>query len=289
METSVCAIVVTYNRSELLKKCLNAIKNQSVVVDHIMVIDNNSTDETQKIMIADHTDGLIYKRLDKNYGGAGGFKRGIQAALTDTNDAFLWIMDDDTIPTESALGELLKATTIYPNFGFLASNVHWKDGTPMNVPWTTRDWSVSADKGLIKVEVATFVSLFVPRGKVESVGLPFEDFFIWGDDVEYTLRLSATASCYFVAGSVVNHESGSNQAPSVYTDDANRISRYFYLYRNELYTARKHRGKVAVISTLIRDCYVSLKALVVSPNHKVKRSFIVFKGMLSGINFKPKY
>lgn len=288
MNATVCAVVVTYNREKLLQKCLQALKGQSVHVNHIMIIDNHSTDNTESIMRMNQSNQVIYKRLDDNYGGAGGFKRGIAAALKDTDDQYFWIMDDDTIPTNNALEKLLNATKIQNDFGFLTANVHWKDGSPMNVPPVAANWSASADKGLIKVQVATFVSLFVKRTKVKQAGLPFEEFFIWHDDTEFTTRLSKISSGYFVGDAVVVHESAGNAEPSIYTDVSTRIPRYYYLYRNEIYIYRKHKGAFATLIKLVRDVLVSLKVLFVAPNYRLKRAFFVLKGSFSGLVFNPK-
>ncbi|MBT1143104.1 glycosyltransferase family 2 protein [Lactiplantibacillus argentoratensis] len=290
MKMTVCAIVVTYNRSKLLRKCLAAIENQSVNVDHIMVIDNHSNDSTQSIMEdkVSKSRRFIYKRLDDNYGGAGGFKRGISAGMNVTGDDYFWIMDDDTIPTETALEKLLDAAQAVPNFGFLAANVHWKDGTPMNVPWPAKDWAEKAKNDLVKVTISTFVSLFVSRANIRRVGLPLEEFFIWGDDVEYTLRLSKQGPGYFVCDSLVVHESSSNESPSIYTDSAGRIDRYYYLYRNELYIDRKHRTKRRCIRIFLRDLGVSGKVLIKGQDHKLQRANVVLKGAFAGLKFSPK-
>ena len=45
----VAAIVVTYNRKQLLKECLNAILNQTAEVERIIVINNASTDGTEDL------------------------------------------------------------------------------------------------------------------------------------------------------------------------------------------------------------------------------------------------
>ena len=44
------AIVVTHNRSQLLKRCLINLKEQSHKVDKILVIDNDSRDNTQQVL-----------------------------------------------------------------------------------------------------------------------------------------------------------------------------------------------------------------------------------------------
>ena len=45
----VAAIVVTYNRKQLLQECLNAILNQTAEVERIIVINNASTDGTEDL------------------------------------------------------------------------------------------------------------------------------------------------------------------------------------------------------------------------------------------------
>jgi len=42
----IAAVVVTYNRLELLKQCIDSIKNQTRKPDEIIVVNNSSTDGT---------------------------------------------------------------------------------------------------------------------------------------------------------------------------------------------------------------------------------------------------
>ena len=76
---NVDCIIVTYNRLELLKECLDAVENQSKAVRKIFVIDNNSTDDTWKYlkMIEKSHQNVIPVHLKENIGGAGGFNQGI--------------------------------------------------------------------------------------------------------------------------------------------------------------------------------------------------------------------
>ncbi|MCX7699187.1 MAG: glycosyltransferase, partial [Candidatus Goldbacteria bacterium] len=46
----VCAIVVTYNRKNLLIECLEALRKQTKVLDGIYIIDNCSTDGTAELL-----------------------------------------------------------------------------------------------------------------------------------------------------------------------------------------------------------------------------------------------
>lgn len=193
------AVVVTYNRKELLMECLDSILNQTYEVERIVVIDNNSNDDTKATLIEKGYIGnprIEYHYLSKNIGGAGGFNVGMKHANAHRPD-WVWIMDDDTIPTETCLEELLKAEEkIDDEVSFLASSVRGMNGEAMNVPKINKkqftsytDWYKHLDKGLVQIVKATFVSLLINNKAIDKCGLPWAPFFIWGDDSEYTQRI----------------------------------------------------------------------------------------------------
>lgn len=68
----VVAVVVTYNRKELLKECIEALLNKSSKKCDVLVIDNNSNDGTYEY-IKKYIDDkkIIYKNTGENLGGAG--------------------------------------------------------------------------------------------------------------------------------------------------------------------------------------------------------------------------
>ena len=52
MSAKVCAVVVTFNRKDLLRGCLKSLLAQSRVLDQIAVIDNHSTDRSGELVKA---------------------------------------------------------------------------------------------------------------------------------------------------------------------------------------------------------------------------------------------
>ncbi len=65
----VSVIVPAYNEEKYLGKCLEALKNQTLTPDEIIVVDNNSTDRTSEIakearvrVITEKSQGLTYAR-----------------------------------------------------------------------------------------------------------------------------------------------------------------------------------------------------------------------------------
>ena len=121
---NIAAVVVTYNRKVLVLECLNAILQQSHKVNQVFLIDNNSTDGTYEYLKENkifENSNIVYKKLEKNIGGAGGFFEGMKMAR-EMNFDWVWIMDDDTIPMTNCLENLLKAhQMVNENIRFLAS------------------------------------------------------------------------------------------------------------------------------------------------------------------------
>ena len=104
---SVDCVVVTYNRLDLLKECIQAIEKQTHSVEHFFIIDNCSTDNTWEYLQSIKSEKLIPIHLDKNLGGAGGFNAGLKTFINKSKSDYVWIMDDDTIPTSTALEKLI--------------------------------------------------------------------------------------------------------------------------------------------------------------------------------------
>ncbi|MEO8329954.1 MAG: glycosyltransferase, partial [Candidatus Nanopelagicales bacterium] len=130
------AVVVAYNRRELLHDALTAISEQSLVPDVVHVIDNASTDGTAEMVREQFPDVRLHQ-LSSNTGGAGGFAVGLAHALADAAE-WVWLMDDDTVPTHDALQHLVAAQQDCPGRrpALVASRVVWTDGKdhPMNTP-----------------------------------------------------------------------------------------------------------------------------------------------------------
>ena len=108
LKNRVAAVVVTYNRLEFLKRCVNSLHKQTVPCD-ILVVDNASTDETAQ-WLESQTD-IFFHNTGSNLGGAGGFHYGMRWAV-EANYDYLWVMDDDCFPKTDALEKLLSADSL---------------------------------------------------------------------------------------------------------------------------------------------------------------------------------
>lgn len=283
----VAAIVVTYNRKELLKECIEKLKCQTVPLD-ILVIDNASTDGTEKLFDKKN-DGLYYFNTGSNLGGAGGFNYGIKTAY-EMGYEYLWLMDDDTLPTETALEELLKAKNEIKEFGFLSSVALWKDNNlcNMNIPRTgISKKQINLNEKYNKIIMSTFVSFFISRKIVKEKGLPISDFIIWSDDLEYSRRISKDYPCYWICNSKVIHKMGSNEKVGIENEPKDRLWRYKLVYRNEVYVF-KREGIKGWLYLFTRMILHSIRILKNSKENKMDKIIIIWKSFISGFSFNPK-
>lgn len=265
----VAAVMVGYNRAELLREALTALGQQTRPVDEIIVVDNASTDGSTEVaaeMVARFGGAARLIALTTNTGGAGGFATGIAAAVADPSTDWVWVMDDDTVPTPTALAEALSAHQRYidarnghDDLGVMGSRVIWTDGEdhPMNTPKAKIGASRAerlraADARAMEIRSISFVSAFLRADVVRLSGLPLADYFLWNDDFEFSARLLKRSRGIYVPGSVVTHKTkirgSSDQDPG---------ERFFFEVRNKLWVflhskALKPWEKVAYFGASVR-------------------------------------
>ena len=294
---NVVAVVVTYNRLEMLKKCISAIENQTYSCD-ILIVNNASTDNTEEWIVSysKSKDNIIYYNTGENIGGAGGFNYGMRKAVEAGYD-YVWVMDDDCIPNTDALEKLMNADKILggpENYGYLSSVVLWTDGTEckMNRQKIRKAYYENVHylkDSIIQVEQSTFVSLLFSAQTIKKVGLPIKDFFIWGDDIEYTRRITVRNSMnsFMVGNSKVVHAMKENTGSSIATDVPERINRYRYAFRNEGYLYRQEGIKG--IAYYIAKCGLNFCRIIFkAKDHKLKRCRVLIGSMIKGLFFNPK-
>lgn len=263
-------IVVTYNRLQLLKKNIQSLREQTYQNRQIIIVNNGSTDGTKQWLNEQKDLKVIHQ---ENLGGAGGFHTGLKY-VAENNFEYCWCMDDDVICQPTALEEFINTTKKLTTneWGFLCSTVIDTNNNLTNVPEidfrqsdsNEPNWGEKLDIGLIKVRQASFVSVFIQTKTIYKYGLPLKDFFIWGDDTEYTIRISNHLSCYQVGKSIVQHLRTMTQGLQFLKEkNPNRISLYFYMYRNQLFLAKNGywETKLPILRFFLSKGSLLLKAI----------------------------
>jgi rhamnopyranosyl-N-acetylglucosaminyl-diphospho-decaprenol beta-1,3/1,4-galactofuranosyltransferase len=293
----VAAVVVTWNRRELLLEALTAVRAQSRPADTVIVVDNDSDDGTAAAV----RDGFPAVRLagtGRNLGGAGGFAYGMALALADGAD-LIWLMDDDTVPEPDALRELTRARDGQRGQpsppgrppALIASRVLWTDGRehPMNTPRakplaTAAERSAAAAAGCIPIRSASFVSILVDAAQCRERGLPRADFFLWNDDFEFTTRLLRHNTGWLCPASVVVHKTRTFGSTNVDPGE-----RFFYEVRNKIWMLRTGASLSPVERALYGGSTLRrwVRTFAGSRDRAVLRSAFA-RGLAAGLRAKPR-
>lgn len=247
MNARVVAVVVTWNRRDLLRESLDALARQTYPLEGVVVVDNASSDGTASMLRA-HYAHLDVIALTQNTGGAGGFVVGMERALT-LEPELVWLLDDDTVPDPEAAGALVSAWAGYTDHtgrrpSVLASRVVWTDGRPhpMNTPRPKPGASrielrAASEVGCTPIRSASFVSIMCDSDVIAERGLPIADYFLWNDDFEYTTRLIRGRVGLYCPTSLVVHKT------KVFGDtDMDPGERFFYEVRNKGWVFARSSG-----------------------------------------------
>ncbi len=321
----VCAVVVTYNRKDLLLECLKSLREQTLPLDAIYIVDNASTDDTSELLLNEgyikekppqelekvwereyNVDNLVdnekielhYVRMHKNTGGAGGFNEGMRRAY-EKGFEWLWIMDDDSEPKNDALGLLAKHFEKKDILAF-ANTVKTPDG--IILLHTRGNLNINNISAFIQnpldnesylennlIDFASFVGLMINREIIKKVGLPEKNFFIHHDDAEYCLRIKKVSPILLVSDSIVFHKLNNLDEIS---EDNRRVSydRLWILYygrRNLIWLINQYStNKLYFYYATLRNYLLDIGGIVLFDDHKYRRIHFFTESYLDGLKGK---
>ncbi|GAA4333954.1 glycosyltransferase [Mucilaginibacter gynuensis] len=217
----VCVVTVTYgNRWRFLKQVLERVLSFDAV-SNVVVVDNASV-----YKVDEHARQLNDQRIftisnTENKGSAGGYNQGIAYAFEQTRADFIWLLDDDNLPGETALDGLLTAWDdigggdnkalfclredraahiriakgenpyryyLVPD-NFLGFNIFRIITNRLNKLKDKR----ANNAHYLKYATMPYVpygGLLIPRQIVAKIGYPNERFFLYVDDSEYSYRIT---------------------------------------------------------------------------------------------------
>ncbi|MXV16706.1 glycosyltransferase family 2 protein [Hufsiella ginkgonis] len=294
MTNNIVAAVVTYNRLDLLKEVVHALKSQTHPLREIIIINNSSTDGTRDWLL--QQDGITI--VDQpNTGISGGVYTGLKKASA-MDAEWVWVMDDDSIPTATALEKMVNKFGAIPKpIGFAGPKCLWTDGSVhwMNLPFMTSyvngiPFNTYDEYGVCLTENGSFASLLINIAVAKEVGLPYEDFFIWGDDQEYTKRITDAGYLgLYCSDSLVLHKTPSNYFADVTADTVKNIWKHKYGFRNEFYMVKKRKGFLFFMPWLAaKVAYTSFKIIKKRKDNRFRFVGALMNSAWKAVVFNPQ-
>ncbi len=246
------ALVVTFNRLEKLRKTVARLESESF--DRLIVVDNASRDGTREWLAQKKSAALHPIILDRNLGGAGGFALGLTHIRAHEDADWVLLSDDDARPEKGAMRAFhdldRSACDVVVSAVFFPGGQICDMNRPIRNPFRLRrDWrrpyrlsdaDFDRDAALQRVDMATFVGLFLSRRALHAVHGPDPRLFIYGDDLIHTLKLSQAGMRLVFAPRIrFEHECETlNGTANTYRP----LWKVYYHYRNAILLYRLSAG-----------------------------------------------
>lgn len=219
MISRVAALIATYRRPHELRRLLEALAQIPHNLEMVMVVDNAADPGTRAIVELAQCPAR-YVAAGENLGCGGGLKRaGEEAARVGAGRlTHFWILDDDALPTSQTLDGLLAAMeqeaadAACPLVLGPDERVGWTPGlTGLRRRRLAKKVATAAEfRRRIGTRPLPFtwaqgISLVVSRRAIDALGWHRDDFWVRGEDLEFSLRLTARYRGIFVPVVEVRH------------------------------------------------------------------------------------
>lgn len=251
-------VICNYNKEEYLLKAIESAYNSSGVLVDIIVVDNNSTDNSVSLVREKYKDVRLIELVD-NVGGAGGFSCGMQMAVTFDND-FIVLLDNDALLESNTLIELINYAKSNHEVGIVGPAICKLDDPSViqevgaiissktfnfELNYAGVDYSIIPKTPII-CDYVPACCMVTRKEVIEKVGVFDSDFFLYWDDIDWCTR-ARELSYKVVALPKVRalHKGGGAVA-------INTSPRYYY-WRNRIEFFKRHKNSYNCV-----DAFLSL-------------------------------
>lgn len=261
-------IIVNYNSARVLKNCLQSIRETDITDSEVILIDNNSSEESEQSnfakLVKEFEDlRLKFISLPENRGFGAANNEGAKIA----QGKYLFILNPDTIlrPTKNPLQKIIAFMESHPKAGIAGPKLLTPSGT---VQWwgcgfkTSLSMLVKYNLGLIPKKLwnsqqpiesywVSGAALCVPKEIFERLRGFDENFFMYFEDEDIGWRVQeAGYKVYYLGDISITHLGGQ----SFKKEDVKPYKKK-YFYESMVYFYKKHYGPpsstIIVIATFI--------------------------------------
>ena len=270
----ITVVIVTFNNTGMLKNLLKDLAMQSRQADEIIVVDNGNGNDSRRLVRSEFTN-VKYIHLPGNSGSGGGFYTGIKTAMGKSDG--IWTLDDDVRLETDSLKNLLAG---YDNLSATVKRLSavrsvgaGYDGTyPTEIeimPWRGTLWAGNV---------------------VREMGPPRADYFLYGEDLEYSLRMrEAGYTAYWVPQSrciEARHEktdeSMFGKKVAIYPSSF----RLYYAFRSESNIFLQYRRADKMAKLILFALKVIIYLLIRERTHGSSKIAAILTGFKHGLQGK---
>ena len=246
-QPDVSVVVVTWNAREHVERCLDSVRGRDVVV-----VDNGSTDGTVELVRERFPEVRLVEQANVGMGG------GNNAGMRIAEGRYFFLLNSDAWVEADALDRLIAFADDHPNAAIVGPKLQNPDGSlQRSVRGEPTLWRLSTEYFFIRklaprtnllnpLYVGRFAhdeareadwlsgaALLVRRDAADAVGLFDEDFFMFGEEVDWQTRFRRAGwAVWFCPDAVVTHVGGASHGGRLYVENL----------RGQLRFQAKHHG-----------------------------------------------
>ncbi|WOD40411.1 glycosyltransferase [Nodosilinea sp. E11] len=278
----VLAYVTAYQDEQSLRVCLDSIAKQVLPVTHILVVDNSPL----PLLLPMQYNELVVIHCPENIGVGGGVTLALQQAINQGYD-FVWLLDQDSQPDVMCLQHLAQVyqeqhcieapiAMVAPLVidgvmdriigGAVFDRYRFKEYLPN---WDTALW-VECDAPIIS-------GILIAIAAVKVAGLPQQELFMDGIDLEYGFRLKQHNFRNIIASRAILHHCLGNPLKVLFLGKPYFIQNYsiprsYYYHRNHTHLEMLFSESKYKPWTFLWRCYIVAKDLLLTLLYRDQKS-----------------
>jgi len=287
IKQKIYTVVLTWNNEKTIYNCIKSIRESSIP-NEIVIVDNNSIDNTLKILKSNFHQ-LTIIGIGSNLGCAAGNNIGINFAIENKAN-YIFLLNPDAIVSKTCIEKLLlrmeqnkqlaiTSPKIYyfnePNrIWFAGSMIDWKKGTTYHIGQNELD--IGQHNQIKKIDRACGCAMLVRSTCILDTGLMDTRYFLYFEETDWSVKFTKNNyDIEYVPDAVCWHDisssTGGEYSP-IYQYYMTR-NRLLFMYKNGYLFSFKFLFNIVIQSVLS-----IFRILVYSKKPKLKSIFAIFRG-----------
>lgn len=277
VDDRIWVVLVNYNGVLDTIDCINSLNSQTII-PCVVVVDNSSTDNSFCVLQNKFSDidNVFLIEAKSNNGFSAGNNIGIEFAK-EKGAEYILLLNNDTVVCSNLIEEFLSHsklnTAISPRINYYSKkDTLWYGGGHIDTR-TARATHIAQDNidfydannsAPKDTEFLTGCCIWIPVPLINKVGLLDEDFFMYCEDVDYSIRLKENgADLMYLPSALIYHKVGSSAGVG------SRFTEY-YGNRNRILLLRKHKFPLSAwLFTYFSRIILYIKGLILHSNQRV--------------------
>lgn len=256
----VSIIIVNYNTKELLSQTIVSVISTTRGIDYeIIVVDNASKDGSVEMMGIEFPQVLLIAN-NENLGYAKANNIGIKRAL----GKFILLLNSDTVVIGDCIKDCIEFMGKDKSIGALGCRVELRNGEldracrrgfptpsaslyymfkldklyPESKRFGQYNLTYLSEEDINEVDVLVGAFMLLRGSVIEEVGLLDEEFFMYGEDIDWCFRIKAAGykNIYYPKAKIIHYKGASSKKRRFMT--IYEFHRAMYLFYNKHYKAQ---------------------------------------------------